>query len=94
MHDRCKVCAERTIGSDIILGATDGTPTRRASSGNLFRSIWRYYLSLSKIGARFALTVPKAHTPFWTHLIVLLGDVGQEEARSVPFGDSVKLSAR
>ena len=25
--DRCMVCAERTIGSEIILGAPDGTPT-------------------------------------------------------------------
>ena len=25
--DRCMVCAERTIGSEIILGALDGTPT-------------------------------------------------------------------
>jgi hypothetical protein len=27
MHDRCVVCAERTIGSEIILSATDCTPT-------------------------------------------------------------------
>jgi hypothetical protein len=26
MHDRCTVCAERTIGSDIVLDAPDGTP--------------------------------------------------------------------
>jgi hypothetical protein len=26
-HDRCTVCAEHTIGSEIILGAADGTPT-------------------------------------------------------------------
>ena len=25
--DRCMVCAEHTIGSEIILGALDGTPT-------------------------------------------------------------------
>ena len=25
-QDRCTVCAERTIGSDIILDALDGTP--------------------------------------------------------------------
>jgi hypothetical protein len=24
--DRCMVCAERTVGSEIILGAPDGTP--------------------------------------------------------------------
>jgi hypothetical protein len=26
-QDRCTVCAERTIGSEIILDATNGTPT-------------------------------------------------------------------
>jgi hypothetical protein len=26
-QERCTVCAERTIGMEIILGATDGTPT-------------------------------------------------------------------
>ena len=26
VHDRCTVCAKRTIGSDIILDAPDGTP--------------------------------------------------------------------
>jgi hypothetical protein len=27
MQDRCTVCAEHTIGSEIILDAPDGTPT-------------------------------------------------------------------
>jgi hypothetical protein len=26
MQDRCMVCAKRTIGLDIILGTTNGTP--------------------------------------------------------------------
>ena len=26
-HDRCTVCAEHTIGLEIILGTTDGIPT-------------------------------------------------------------------
>ena len=26
MQDRCAVCAERTIGSEIVLDAPDGTP--------------------------------------------------------------------
>jgi hypothetical protein len=26
MQDRCTVCVERTIGSEIILDAADGTP--------------------------------------------------------------------
>jgi hypothetical protein len=47
-QDRCTVCAERTIGSEIIL----------------------------------------------THPMVLLGDVGQVEARFGPFVDSVNLGTR
>jgi hypothetical protein len=31
---------------------------------------------------------------FWTHLMVLLGDMGQVEARFGPFGDSVIVDAR
>jgi hypothetical protein len=27
MQDRCTVCAERTIGLEIVLDAPDGTPT-------------------------------------------------------------------
>ena len=30
MHDRCTVCAKRTIGSKIILDAPDGTPRDEA----------------------------------------------------------------
>ena len=26
MQDRCTVCAKRTVGSDIVLDAPDGTP--------------------------------------------------------------------
>jgi hypothetical protein len=26
MHDRCTVCAKRTIGSEIVLDAPDSTP--------------------------------------------------------------------
>ena len=31
---------------------------------------------------------------FWAHPMVLLANVGQEEARFDPFGDTVNLSAR
>ena len=36
MEDRCTVCAKRTIGSDIILDAPDGTPRRRGPCGISF----------------------------------------------------------
>jgi hypothetical protein len=38
--------------------------------------------------------VPEAQKSVWIHLIVLLRDVGQVEARFNPFGDSVNLDAR
>jgi hypothetical protein len=31
---------------------------------------------------------------FWTHLMVLLGDEAQVDARFIPFGDSAYLDAR
>jgi hypothetical protein len=34
-QDRCKVCAEHTIGSEIILDAPDGTPRGHGSCGVL-----------------------------------------------------------
>ena len=40
-QDRCMVCAEHTIGSEIILEAPDGTPRRRGSYRISFWSVWR-----------------------------------------------------
>jgi hypothetical protein len=40
-QDRCRVCAECTIGLEIILDAPDGTPRRRGSSGCLIQFVWR-----------------------------------------------------
>jgi hypothetical protein len=41
VQDRCMVCAKRTIGSEIILDAPNGTPRLRVSTRNSFWSIWR-----------------------------------------------------
>jgi hypothetical protein len=37
MQDRCTICGERTIGSEIILDAPDGTPR---SLGSYLISFW------------------------------------------------------
>ena len=58
-QDRCTVCAERPIGSEIVLDAHDYTQ----------KSIW-------------------------THLMVILSDVGLVESRFHAFGDSVSVGAR
>ena len=42
MQAGCTVGAERTIGSEIILAAPDGTPRRCGSSGILFWSVQRW----------------------------------------------------
>ena len=39
--DWCTVCAERTIDSEIVLDAPDGTHRLHGSSGNYFESVWR-----------------------------------------------------
>jgi hypothetical protein len=39
MHDWCTVCVERTVRSEIVLEAPDGTPRLRGSGGILFRSV-------------------------------------------------------
>jgi hypothetical protein len=44
------------------------------------------------MGARFVLSVLRAWKSFWAYSMVLLGDVGLEEARFGPFGGSVNLS--
>ena len=41
VQDMCMVCAGRTIGSEIVLDAPDGTTRRRGSSGSFFWSVWR-----------------------------------------------------
>ena len=38
VQDRCTVCARRTIGSDIVLDAPDGSPRGRGSCGISFCS--------------------------------------------------------
>ena len=37
----CMVCAERTVGSENILDAPDGTSRSHGSCGILFWSVWR-----------------------------------------------------
>jgi hypothetical protein len=38
--------------------------------------------------------VPWPHKSFWTHQMVLLGDVAQMEARFGSFGDNANLESR
>jgi hypothetical protein len=89
-QDRCTVCAKRTIGSEIVLDASDGTLRWRGSWRILF---WSSYCRC-KIGPRFAPNLPQAWKSFWTKPMELLGDVAHVEARFGPFGDSAHLNTR
>jgi hypothetical protein len=40
-QDRCTVCAEHTIGSEIVLDKPEGSPSGRGSSGSSIQSAWR-----------------------------------------------------
>ena len=40
MKDRCTVCVERTIGSDIVLDTVNGTPRQLGSCGISLLSVW------------------------------------------------------
>ena len=51
-------------------------------------------LARRKIGAWFAPNTPLAQKSVWMHLMVLLGVVGEVEARFSPFRGSVNLDAR
>ena len=42
----------------------------------------------------FAPNAPQSKKPFWTHLLVLLGEGAQVDARFSLFGDSANLEAR
>jgi len=41
MQDRCTICADGAIVSEVMLGAPDGTPRLHGSSGGSFQSVWR-----------------------------------------------------
>ena len=43
---------------------------------------------------RFVPNVPQAQKSFWTHLMVLLGDVGPVESQFGAFGYGVSVGAR
>jgi hypothetical protein len=41
LDDWCTVCVKRTVGSEIVLEAPDGTPSSRGSCRISFRSVLR-----------------------------------------------------
>jgi hypothetical protein len=92
-HDRCVVCAARTIGSEIILNAPDGSPRR---VGDVESHSVRLEIVLVSVQYRCTVctNVPLAQKLFSTHPMILLGDKARVEACLSPFGDSANLDVR
>ena len=93
MKDRCTVCMERTIFSEINLDAPDRTPRSCVSYGISLQSVWRHCKFRCKIGAWFAHNAPKAQKPLWKHPMIILVEEAQVEVRFDLFGDSANLDA-
>ena len=88
VQDRCTVCAKRTIGSEIVLDAPDGTPRCR---GSVKLEIVRILMQ-DRCPACAERTIGSEIV--WMHPMELLSDVGHVEPRFDPFGDSVSVGAR
>ena len=64
-QDRCTVCVECTIGSEIVLDAPVGTPRCCGSCGISLLSIWRQCYCRCKIDTWFALDGGSTRSSFW-----------------------------
>ena len=92
-QDRCTVCAERTIGMEIILGTPDGTPKDRVKSKLISVCLEIVLISVQDR----CMVCAECTTGMETVLCIpdgTLGVVGQVEAHFSLFGDSVNLGAR
>jgi hypothetical protein len=89
-QNRCTVCAEHAIGSEIIFDAPDELLGDMGQVEGHF-GLLRDGVNLGEIGARFALNVPWARKLFSAYPMELLANLGQMEACFGPFGDCVNL---
>ena len=80
MQDSCMVCAEHTIGSEIILDTPDGSPTWCGQVEARFSTFGDIVSLDARGGTWFASNVQQAQNKFWVHPMELLGDVSQVEA--------------
>jgi hypothetical protein len=92
VQDRRMVCAECTIGIEIILDAPDGTTWW--VMWNLVSVHLEIVLMLVQDRCKVCTNVPSARKPFWTHPMQLLGHVGHVKSRFGPFGNNVCVGAR
>jgi hypothetical protein len=96
-QDRCTVCVERTIGSEIVGECTQWNSLVTWVMWNLVLVHLETVLVSKcrcKICSRFAPNVPQAQKSFWRHPMELLGEMCHVESRFGPFGDNVSVGAR
>jgi hypothetical protein len=91
-QDRCTVCAECTIGSEIVLVDPMDLLNDIGHLESCFNPFGDCVIVSAKLRVRFAPNI--AHKSFWTHPIVLLGDKAQVDARFGLFRDSANLDTR
>jgi hypothetical protein len=88
VQDRCMVCAKRTVGSEIVIDAPDGTMD--AGFGPFSDS--------TNFDARYVHGLRRMYHMLrnrcWMHPMDPLGDVCHMESHFSPFGESVSVSAR
>jgi hypothetical protein len=93
-QDKCTVCAEHTIGSEIILDA----PDELQGDVGLGKSCFSLFGDSVCVGARYVHSLRQMYrrlkSCFGTKPMELLGDEAQVDARFGPFGDSANLDTR
>jgi hypothetical protein len=92
-QDRCAVCDKRTVGSEIVLNAPDGSLDEWVK-WNLVSIRLEIVLVSEQYRCIVCVERTIASELFWTHPTIFLGDDAQVEACLSPFGDSANLHAR
>ena len=94
VQDRCMVCTKRTIVSEIILDA----PNELIGDVGHVESCFGPFGGSASVSARYMYGMRQTYhrliKSFWMHLMVLLGDEAQVEARFSSIGDSSSPDAR
>ena len=78
--DRCPVCAKCTSGMEIALGTPEWYTKVMYVKWKLVSVCFEIVLVLAQDRCTVAPNVPRARKSFWAHPIILLGNIGQEEA--------------
>jgi hypothetical protein len=93
MLDRCTVCIECTIGSEIILKHSL-VPLGDEAQVKAHFDPFRHNANLDASGCTVCIKCTIGSKSFWTHPMELLGDMGHVESHMFFFGDRVSVNVR